>query len=191
MNVGQSVIRVDACEKVTGRAKYTDDLTPQNALVAKVLHSTIANGTVKSMDVKEAEKVPGVVKIVTCFDVPNIQFPTPGHPWSTEKAHQDVSDRKLLNTRVRIYGDDIAAVVATDNVAADRALRAIKVEYETYPVYIHPRDAMAEGAVAIHEEKPDNILVHSHWENGDVTFEKVVEDEKDLLVFEKNYAVQT
>ncbi|MEG1380855.1 MAG: xanthine dehydrogenase molybdenum-binding subunit XdhA [Ruthenibacterium sp.] len=191
MNIGQSVIRVDACEKVTGRAKYTDDLTPQDALVAKVLHSTIANGVVKSMDVKEAEKVPGVVKIVTCFDVPDIQFPTSGHPWSTEKVHQDTADRKLLNTRVRIYGDDIAAVVATDNVAADRALRAIKVEYETYPVYIHPCDAMAEGAIAIHAEKPDNILAHTGWANGDEPFEKVVEAEKDLVILDKSYAVQT
>ena len=49
MSVGQSVKRVDAYEKVTGRAKYTDDLCPRQALVAKVLHSTIASGYVKSI----------------------------------------------------------------------------------------------------------------------------------------------
>ena len=63
--VGKSVKRVDAFEKVTGRAKYTDDLCGKEAYVAKILHSTVAHGIVKSIDTKEAEKIPGVVKIVT------------------------------------------------------------------------------------------------------------------------------
>ena len=96
-NVGQSKIRVDAYEKATGRAKYTDDLCDKSALIAKIYHSTFAHGFVKSVDTTEAEKISGVIKIVTCFDVPDIQFPTPGHPWSTDPHHQDVADRKLLN----------------------------------------------------------------------------------------------
>ena len=101
---GKSVNRVDAFEKVTGRAKYVDDLCDRNAYVAKVLHSTIAHGYVRSVDTSQAEKIPGVVKIVTCFDVPKNYFPTAGHPWSTEPAHQDVADRLLLTDHVRFYG---------------------------------------------------------------------------------------
>ena len=101
MAVGVSEKRVDAYEKVTGRAKYTDDLAEKNMLVAKVFRSTIANGVVKSIDTSEAEKIPGVVKIITCFDVPQYKFPTAGHPWSTDPAHQDVADRLLLTSRVR------------------------------------------------------------------------------------------
>lgn len=48
MEVGRSIPRVDAADKVTGRAKYTDDLCPRPVLEAKILHSTIANGWVKS-----------------------------------------------------------------------------------------------------------------------------------------------
>ena len=81
--IGQSVTRVDAPDKVTGRAKYTDDIADKSALIAKVLHSTIAHGYVKSIDTSEAERIKGVVKIVTCFDVPDIPFPTAGHPWRT------------------------------------------------------------------------------------------------------------
>ena len=158
MEVGRSIPRVDAADKVTGRAKYTDDLCPRPVLEAKILHSTIANGWVKSMDISAAQALPGVVKVLTCFDVPDIQYPTPGHPWSVEKAHQDVSDRKLLNRRVRIYGDDIAAVVAEDAVTARRALELIQVEYEEYPVVLEAEQAMAEGAPVLHEEHPDNIL---------------------------------
>ena len=120
MEVGRSLTRVDAFDKVTGRAKYTDDLHGEAILVARILHSTIANGVVRSMDISEAQAVPGVVKVLTCFDVPDIQYPTPGHPWSVEEAHQDVADRKLLATRVRIYGDDIAVVVAENELAAQR-----------------------------------------------------------------------
>ena len=86
MEVGRSLTRVDAFDKVTGRAKYTDDLHGEAILVARILHSTIANGVVRSMDISEAQAVPGVVKVLTCFDVPDIQYPTPGHPWSVEEA---------------------------------------------------------------------------------------------------------
>ena len=127
MNVGKSVARVDAFDKATGRAKYTDDLCDRRALVTRVVRSTIAHGYVKSVDISEAEKIPGVVKIFTCFDVPDIKFPTAGHPWSVEEAHQDVADRRLLNRHVRYYGDDVAAVVAEDEVAAAQALSLIHI----------------------------------------------------------------
>ena len=69
---------------------------------------------------------------MTCFDVPKYYFPTAGHPWSTDPAHQDVKDRLLLTEHVRFYGDDVAAVVAENEVAAAQALRLIKVEYDPF-----------------------------------------------------------
>ncbi len=169
MAVGQSIIRVDAYDKVTGRAKFTDDLILDKCLVAKVLHATIGNGIVTSIDTSEAEKLEGVIKVVTFKDVPTKPYPTPGHPWSVETSHQDVADRLLLTKRVRYYGDDIAAVVAEDEVIANRALKLIKVEYEQYPVQIHPRKAIGDtSAPPVHEEKPDNVLAKSNYEIGDV-----------------------
>ena len=187
MGIGKSINRVDAYEKVTGRAKYTGDFEEGKMLIAKVLHSTIANGWVKSIDVSQAEKLPGVIKVVTCFDVPDIQFPTPGHPWSTDPSHQDVSDRKLLNQRVRLYGDDIAAVVAEDEIIASKALKLITVEYEEFPPMLSPQEAMAEGATILHEEHPDNILKETSYELGD--YEKSVED-PELQIIEGNYQTQ-
>ena len=99
--IGKSVPRVDALDKVTGAARYTADLCPPGALVARILHSSIANGRVKRIDTAAAAAMPGVELVVTCFDVPDIAFPTAGHPWSVESAHQDVADRRLLNSRVR------------------------------------------------------------------------------------------
>lgn len=190
MGVGRELKRVDAFEKVACNAKYTADMEPAGLLVAKVVRSTIANGTVKSFDLSEALKVPGVVKIITCFDVPDIQYPTPGHPWSVEKAHQDVADRMLLNRRVRIYGDDIAAVVAEDEVSANRAVGLVKVEYEEYPPLLTVEQAMAEGAAVIHEEKPGNVLAHSSFMVGEGSYEEASREEG-LFVIEKTYHTQT
>ena len=166
--IGKSVPRVDAYEKVTGRAKFTDDLVPPRCLVAKVLHATIGNGIVTSIDTSEAEKMEGVVKVVTFHDVPDHCYPTPGHPWSVELAHQDVADRNLLTGRVRYYGDDIAAVIAEDEIIASRALKKIKVEYEEYPVEIHPRKSMYGSRPPIHFDKKDNVLARSNYFIGDV-----------------------
>lgn len=186
--VGQSVKRVDAPDKVTGRAKYTDDLCSASALIAKVLHSSIAHGYVKSIDTSEAEKVKGVVKIVTCFDVPDIPFPTAGHPWSTDPHHQDVADRLLLNRHVRYYGDDIAAVVARDEVAAMQAIRAIKVEYEELPFVLDPIEAMQDGAPQIHDEFDRNILAHTSYEDGN--YDEAIKEEG-LIVIDKWYDTPT
>lgn len=167
MYVGKKVTRVDAYDKVIGRTRYTDDLCDKSAYIARVLHSTIAHGRVVSIDTSEAEKIPGVVKVFTCFDVKEKHyFPTAGHPWSTDPGHQDVADRLVLTEEVRFYGDDIGAVVAEDEVAAARALAAIKVEYEEYPFVLDVQEAMKEGAPQIHKDYPGNILKHTTIRKG-------------------------
>ncbi len=175
MYVGKSVQRVDAFDKVTGRAKFTEDLIPQNAYYAKIIHSTIGHGRVLSFDLEEALKVPDVVKIITCFDVPKHSFPTAGHPWSTEESHQDIADRRLLNEHVRYYGDDIAVIIARDEVAAKRAAKKIKVEYEEYEVKTEVFDSMKDVVHPIHEEFPDNIIKHTTNNKGN--FEEAIKEE--------------
>ena len=189
MGIGKSIQRVDARAKVTGQAKYTQDLMTQPMMVAKVVHSTVANGVVTGFDLDEALKVPGVIKIVTCFDVPEIDFCTPGHPWSVEAAHQDVQDRRLLNQRVRYYGDDVAAVIAEDEIAAVKAARLVKVHYEEYPALVDVADAMAEGAVAMHDNVPDNILKHTSFALGEESFDEAVK-EKGLILVDQTYDTQ-
>ena len=172
--VGKSMIRVDAYEKATGRAKYTDDLCDRSALVAKILHAAIAHGFVKSIDTSVAEQIPGVVKVITCFQVPGFKFPTAGHPWSTDPHHQDVADRLLLTRHIRFYGDDIAVVVAEDEVAAMQGVRALKVEYEELPFVLDVQQAMEDDAPQLHEEFPHNILAHTDFHKGD--YKKAIQE---------------
>ena len=189
MYVGKKVTRVDAYDKVIGRTKYTDDLCDKSAYIARILHSTIANGRVLSIDTSEAEKIPGVVKVFTCFDLKEKHyFPTAGHPWSTDKSHQDVADRLVLTDRVRFYGDDIAAVVAEDEVSAAQALRAIKVEYEEYPFVLDVMDAMKEDAPQLHEDYPNNILKHTTISKGN--YEEAIK-EPGLIKVEGWYSTPT
>ena len=189
MYVGKKVTRVDAYDKVIGRTRYTDDLCDKSAYVARVVHSTIANGRVLSIDTSEAEKIPGVVKIFTCFDLKEKHYyPTAGHPWSTDPSHQDVADRLVLTDRVRFYGDDIAAVVAEDEVAAAQALRALKVEYEEYPFVLDVQEAMKDGAPQLHDDYPNNILKHTTIRKGN--YEEAIK-EPGLIKVEGWYSTPT
>lgn len=188
MNVGKSIPRVDAYDKAAGRTKYTDDLCDSSALVVKLVHATIAHGRVISIDVSEAEKTPGVVKIVTCFDVPKNYFPTAGHPWSIDPLHQDVADRLLLTDVVRFYGDDIAAVIAENEIAASQAVRKVKTEYEEYPFVLDVKEAMAQGAPQLHEKYPNNILNHTNLRIGN--YQQAIQ-EPGLIQFDDWYDTPT
>lgn len=165
--VGRSVERKDARDKVLGRARYTDDLTPRDALVIKIAHSAIAHGFVTAVDTSIAEAIPGVVKVLTCFDVPERPFPTAGHPWSTDPSHQDVADRLLLNRHVRYVGDDVAVVVAETELAAQLGVAALDISYEELPFALSTDAALAEGAAPLHEAFPGNVLAHTTLKVGD------------------------
>ena len=164
--VGKSEVRVDAFDKATGRTKYYEDRMPAGALYARIKHSEIAHGYVKSIDTSAAEAIEGVVKVLTCFDVPDIAFPTAGHPWSMDPGHQDVADRHLLNRHVRYYGDEVAVVIAENEVAAMQGVRALKVEYDVLPFVLDVQKAMEPDAPQIHEECPGNVLKHTSMAKG-------------------------
>ena len=166
-NVGKSEIRVDAFDKATGRTKYYEDRMPADALYVRIKHADIAHGMVKAVDKAAAEAIPGVVKVLTCFDVPDIPFPTAGHPWSMDPGHQDVADRHLLNRHVRYWGDDVAVVIAENEVAANQGVRALKVEYDVLPFVLDAQKAMEEGAPQLHERFPGNVLKHTDMKKGD------------------------
>lgn len=172
MTIGQSIPRVDAYAKVTGSAQYVGDLEPHDAYFAKIVRSPVANGLVRGFDLTAAQAVPGVVLILTCFDAPDIQFPTAGHPWALDPARQDISDRKLLNTRIRVWGDEIAVVVARDRISAEQAARLVVPDIETYPALSTPEDAMKPDATCLHVETPNNIVAHTNFHLGDGSFEE-------------------
>lgn len=165
--VGQSVARSDGYAKVCGKAKYVDDIFVNGMLHAKVFRSTIANGWVRRLDTARAKALPGVVAVVTYEDVPQHVFPTAGHPFHKDPSHQDVADRLLLTRRVRLYGDEIAVVIAADELTAEKAVRLIEAEYEEYPPVLTADDALRPGMVEIHEGT-GNIIKKTGYALGEL-----------------------
>jgi xanthine dehydrogenase molybdenum-binding subunit len=166
-SVGKNAARVDGVTKVRGKAKYVDDYFVGDMLYAKIFRSRIANGWVKWIDVSKARALPGVEAVVTYEDVPQHTFPTAGHPFHKDPKHQDVADRHLLTRRVRLYGDEIAAVIAVDELTAEKALRLIEVEYEEYTPILTAEDALQEDAVEIHAGT-NNIINRTSYSLGDI-----------------------
>ncbi|HVJ50229.1 xanthine dehydrogenase molybdenum-binding subunit XdhA [Desulfitobacterium sp.] len=166
--LGKSVPRVDAVAKVTGKAKYTDDLAGNNMLIGKVLRSPYAHALIKNIDVSKAKALPGVEAVLSYQNIPHIPFATAGHPYSLDPNHQDKADRLMLTDKARFVGDAVAAVVAQDELIAAQALQLIDVEYEVLEPIFSPEEAMREEAPLIHEDTPHNILSTFGYQIGDV-----------------------
>lgn len=165
MATGQPVIRKDAVAKVTGKARFTGDFFQPGMLLARYVRSTIAHGRVTSIDTSRAAALPGVEAIFTYDDVPQTLFATAGHPYSLDPEHQDVADRLLLTRTVRFQGDEIAIVVARDDLVLRQALALIEVGYEPYPPLVSVQDALARGARALHGGN-DNVIGDSGYSTG-------------------------
>ena len=166
MAVGKSVNRIDAVAKVTGRAEYTEDLYKPDMLVAKYFRSSIAHGRVKNITVEKAKKLKGVEAVFTFEDVPGNKFATAGHPFSLDPDHQDIADRLLLTRDIRFMGDEIAIVVAQDEIIANIALKLIEVSYDEYKPLILSEDILKKDARQIHEGS-SNIVGEHHYSTGD------------------------
>ena len=158
-SVGVSMPRVDAADKVTGRAMYTADISLPKMVHGKLLGSPIAHGWIKKIDVSKAKALPGVLAVLTGADVTDTK-----HGVSPARYDEDV----LAKDKVRHVGDPVAAVAAIDEKTAERAVALIEVEYEELPVLTNPMDAVAEGAPLIHEKYKNNINTIVDQSFGDV-----------------------
>lgn len=154
--INRAMPRVDAYEKVTGRAKYAADLFPDNLLYGKVLRSAHPHARILSIDTSGAESLPGVKCVLTAKDVPGANL------WN--------SFRFITGDKVRYVGDGVAVVAAETEEIAAEALKRIRVEYEPLPGVFSIEEALAEGAPLVHEEAPGNLIPHSHYpvRKGDV-----------------------
>lgn len=138
--VGISIQRKEAWDKVTGRAKYTDDFPVTDVLSARLLTSTYAHAKIKRIDTSKAMAMRGVKAVLTGGDFKELFGPL-------------LLDRPALaRDVVRYAGEPVAMVVAQDDCCAEEAARLIEVEYEQLPVILTPSEALAEGAPLIHRQ---------------------------------------
>ncbi len=185
--VGQPIHRVDAIEKVTGRAIYGDDLRFSNLLCGKALRSPYAHAKILNINVAKAQKLSGVKAIVTGKDIPVL-------------GGEALKDYPFIALdKVRYVGEPVVAVAAIDEDIALEALGLIEVEYEELPALLDPLKAMEPNAPLIHEKlhtyehipivKPienSNICHHLQFVKGNID---QAFDESDLL-FEDTFTTQ-
>lgn len=153
INIGKRIPKMDAEEKVTGKAVYIHDLKVPGMLYGKILYSPHPHARILRIDTSEAERLPGVRAVLTGYNTPPIKF----------GFYKD--NPPLKANKVRSYRDEVAAVAAIDPDIAEEAINLIRVEYEILPAIFDPEEAMKEGAPLIHEEhlggkekKPTNVL---------------------------------
>ncbi|MDK2917700.1 MAG: hypothetical protein PWQ37_433 [Candidatus Petromonas sp.] len=154
-NIGKNLLRVDGKQKVMGKTKYPQDIYMDDMLYGATLRSTEPHAYFK-IDISEAEKLDGVVKILTHRDI------------TGENRHGVLfKDHEVLcKEKVRRIGDPIAFVIAESPKKAKEAKKLIKIQYEKISAVFDPKEAMKENAPKIHDDS--NIVYHYKCRKGNV-----------------------
>ena len=147
--VGKRLPKIDAPDKATGRALYTDDLTLPNMIYGKFLLSPHAHARIISINTEKAKALPGVKVVLTGADVPDITYGT-----SPPRYDETI----LAKDKVRFVGDVVAAVAAVDEETCYKAIKLIDVEYEVLPAVFDPEEAMKDGAPRLFDHKYENNI---------------------------------
>jgi CO/xanthine dehydrogenase Mo-binding subunit len=142
--VGRSLPRLEARDKVTGRAEYTHTMRLPGMLSGKIFRSTVAHGRIKSIDTSAAKKIAGVHRVITADDIRSV-IPD---PYFGPAFH----DQPILAIdKVRFVGEPVAVVLARDPHTAEAATEEIVAEYEELPAIYDEVEAMT-SAVIVHDE---------------------------------------
>jgi selenium-dependent xanthine dehydrogenase len=156
--IGQVVIRPDAEEKVTGRARFSDDLKFDGMLYAAVKRAGIPHGFLRRLDVSKAKALPGVAAVLTAEDIPG------------EHNHglviYDWPAIVGMNERVRYVGDSVAIVAAQTQEIAEQAVGLIEAEFEPQPIISNPVQARQADVPDLH--KSGNLLKHIKIRKGNM-----------------------
>ncbi|WP_419660940.1 Mop1: adehyde oxidoreductase [Desulfosarcina variabilis str. Montpellier] len=143
--IGVSHPRPSAMLKACGLAQFAADIPLHNPLEIAMVLSTEPHATLKSIDPATAEKMPGVAGVMTAKDIKG-----------TNRIKFVFDDEPVLcDTKVRRLGDPIAIVAAETKAQALAAAQAVTVDYDPLPVMMTPEEALAEGAVPVHDEYPN------------------------------------
>src|SRR4051794_2539610 len=134
-------VRHEGSLKVTGAARYTGDHQPKGMLYAACLGSPVPHARITRIDTSAAERLPGVVTVLTGRDVGSVLF------------GRHLRDMPVLaGDRVLFIGQRVAAVAAETREAAEEAVRLIDVDYDELPAVFEPRQALGEGATVLHPD---------------------------------------
>lgn len=136
-SVNQPVRKKDAMALVTGKPVYTDDISPKDCLIVKVLRSPYAHAIIENINTEVAAEVTGIECILTYNDVPQKRFTMAGQTFPEPSPY----DRYILEQRVRFVGDAVAIVAGVNEKCVNKAIRLIKVKYKVLDAVLDFRKA--------------------------------------------------
>ena len=152
---GQRVPGPSALAKATGTVQFGDDLAlPSDTLHLKIVRSPHHHARITGIDISEAERMPGVMGVLTASDIPG-----ENSVWSDPQPQYGdfvLNERVLCDEKVGVWGSPIAVVVAETEEQAAAAVDKVRVDYEVLPTYMTPQESLAEGAVPIVPEYVSN-----------------------------------
>src|SRR5712691_3596926 len=149
--ISKSRRRIDGIQRVTGRARYTQDVYLPGMLYVRVLRSPHPRARVRRIDTKKAEALPGVRGVLHRFNAPRAAFR---------------GEETVFREEVRFVGDEVAAIAADDEETAAEAVRLLEVDYELLPHVVDLEEAI--GDVAPRLESDGNVAVSGTHTRGDV-----------------------
>src|SRR5215469_16714039 len=176
--VGTRPIRPDGVDKVIGRASFGADHTMPGMLWAKVKRSPHAHARILKIDTSKAEKLPGVLAVVTSADFPNIPNEE-AFVGEGPMNFRDLSRNCMARDKALYDGHAVAAVAATSAAIAEEACELIDAQYEVLPHVIDVEAAMAPDAPILHEDMftqgiepkpsaPSNVAKKITFTKGDI-----------------------
>jgi CO/xanthine dehydrogenase Mo-binding subunit len=165
MSISQSARRIDAENKVRGLPIFTSDIDMPEQAYMKILFAQYPHAKIKHINTTEAEKLPGVLGVLTARNVPVNEF---GFVTNDQPVLCGPGSQKPDTDRVRFMGDKVALVIADTEEIACQALALIAVDYEVLPVLDDPNKAMQPDAPVLHNYLGHNVFTHRKIRTGDV-----------------------
>lgn len=162
--VGQAMKRKEDPRLISGTSTYVDDIVMPGMLHMAVARSIHAHARIRRVDTSRAQKLPGVVTVVTGEEVGAHCGPV---PCGASIPNMKNAQRQLLAVdKVRFVGEPVAAVVATDKYIARDAADLIEIDYEPLPAVVNPEKAMDPSSPLLYDEFSDNIAYTFGFESG-------------------------
>ena len=157
--IGQPTPAVEGAAKVTAEAHYLEDLHAPGMLYGKICRSPLPHARIRGIDTSRAERLPGVIAVVTAADMPDIKF-------SFVPEFADKVPMCAPGRTVRYAGDEVAAVAALDEATAEEAARLIEVDYEPLEPVLDLEAALSPDSPAVHDG--GNLAYEVHKAEGNV-----------------------
>jgi xanthine dehydrogenase molybdenum-binding subunit len=159
--IGHSTPRIDAIERVTGKATYSGDVHLTGMLYARILRSPHAHAQIRGIDISKALALPGVKLVLThenCSVVWGAGSVSGGRQYVDEIKKITRQKRYVFNNPVRFFGEPVAAVAATNRHIAEEALKLITVEYDALPFVLDQEEAL----------RPESVKI---WPDGNISLD--------------------